>query len=1281
MEAFLKTAKSYLVHLNQFNGVHVVLGSKPCDLTSATATIVTAFFLNQIKPKTHHVVLPVINVSRKELRLRKEVTFLLEETDIPVNLLICKDEIDLEKLRNEGKLFLTLVDHNIISADQQFLENSVQVFHHHTYQAKDRGDRCDTTIEMVGSCCTLVAEKLLNISSDLDPQIVMLLYRAILLDTACLSEEARRATPKDVQIVAKLETFLEGVTRTEIFEKLKMFDLTGQPPTSQVSSAQNSCPHIPQNNSVDDTFHLQNIRVKQPNFLQSFKKQDMVEEVTKRVIEFGLETSEMKSLTFTAEESIVECSFDSNEPWRVSNVSSGELLTKMQDKDVALANIRKIDGVFQQSNNSINEVEKGNQALSELLTIGDKIEDAPDLGCANISSGEVLFEVFKSPATLEDVYKVQENQRNGFAHGEDMFSLMQMKPLKMDGTIAASENFVKNEPASDRETKLSSLLSEKVSPDNCDLEMVKDSGTEKKGQGKTDTVEECNQEIEHEDLGFDANSYQAETVDFPESPQHLKLLKQRTREAQEFGPDDDELTWSENRKGSVHSTDEQHSRREGLLLVPVTTDGIELYDGSSSDGDGYYEDSFLTGKLSTAEASDNLTDEDIYDTNNLFSENENSDVSERNLDSSLTTVLSTNEINSHFIESSTPFARKGVKGMNGSNRHQTEGFLFEEKASDDNCDNLLLLKLKSCFDQERIKDSYVLSGRIQDILSPAEIEEVLMHSNLYSEYIDDDLFEIFSIAYCNLNLHHENEDESNQAVGGETVYHHKKMLHANKNQISDVISDIKIRAIFEGYKKSEENKQQQKFTLTNVPQRQNVHMATSSSDIRAFFEESLLKSTSTLKKISPELEAESPSDVGTLHGQTVCSDNLFSNSLVLDPNNIEEVVTSVNKEYATKTPLMSSNGVIFKSNSNGMIKEKKILSQNFKKLGEYNAIEVKKNIPSSENFVETTGRCFDNTGHAHVRQSSDDIQMKKLSNVLSSGTTKIVQHAEADQHIQDLNCNNGVGVIGQKTERPSSFSAVRKKKISVHPDILASDNDDDQRSFSSISNKSDADVMSPIDDFTPDDIDTPDDLDDSVLECTASELIPELSAAEEMYDERSWRTCTVGGEERKIDVKVIEPYKKVLSHGGYYGPNKNAIIVFSACYLPDRSRRDYDYVMDNLFLYVLSTLDQLIAEDYILVYLHGATQRSNMPSFGWLKRCYQMIDRRLRKNLKGLYLVHPTFWVKTIVIMTKPFISSKFSRKLQFVNNLKELSDLIPMDDVCIPDKVKQFDEEKALEA
>ncbi|XP_015783542.1 uncharacterized protein LOC107361272 isoform X2 [Tetranychus urticae] len=208
--------------------------------------------------------------------------------------------------------------------------------------------------------------------------------------------------------------------------------------------------------------------------------------------------------------------------------------------------------------------------------------------------------------------------------------------------------------------------------------------------------------------------------------------------------------------------------------------------------------------------------------------------------------------------------------------------------------------------------------------------------------------------------------------------------------------------------------------------------------------------------------------------------------------------------------------------------------------------------------------------------------------------------------------------------------------------------------------------------------------------------VPELSAQEEMNETRSWReSCPIGdkGEVKKIDLKVIEPYKKVLSHGGYYHHynsaqlNKNnttpgpgpAIIIFSACYLPDRSRKDYGYVMDNLFMYVLTTLHELVADDYILIYFHNAgcagVSSNNMPTFSWLKRCYTMIDKRLRKNLKSLFLVHPTFWLKTFVIMTKPFISSKFSKKLKFVSTLAELNDLVPIESTVIPPPVKQYDE------
>lgn len=190
-----------------------------------------------------------------------------------------------------------------------------------------------------------------------------------------------------------------------------------------------------------------------------------------------------------------------------------------------------------------------------------------------------------------------------------------------------------------------------------------------------------------------------------------------------------------------------------------------------------------------------------------------------------------------------------------------------------------------------------------------------------------------------------------------------------------------------------------------------------------------------------------------------------------------------------------------------------------------------------------------------------------------------------------------------------------------------------------------------------------------------SKPIPELTAEEELKDERNWRSCTVTGVVSKIDMKVIEPYKCVLSHGGYMTTGShNAIIVFSACYLPHRNRVDYNYVMNNLFAYVISTLDQLVTEDYVLVYLQGGTSKDCVPGFSWLKRCYKMIDRKLRKNLKFLYLVHPTFWLKTLVLMIKPFVSSKFGSKIHFVNSLGELYDSVPVERASIPDRVKQFD-------
>ncbi|XP_016388464.1 uncharacterized protein LOC107724169 [Sinocyclocheilus rhinocerous] len=113
------------------------------------------------------------------------------------------------------------------------------------------------------------------------------------------------------------------------------------------------------------------------------------------------------------------------------------------------------------------------------------------------------------------------------------------------------------------------------------------------------------------------------------------------------------------------------------------------------------------------------------------------------------------------------------------------------------------------------------------------------------------------------------------------------------------------------------------------------------------------------------------------------------------------------------------------------------------------------------------------------------------------------------------------------------------------------------------------------------------------------------------------------------------------------------------------------------FRYVIGTLELLVAENYMIVYLNGATSRRKMPSVGWLRKCYQQIDRRLRKNLKSLIIVHPSWFIRTLLALTKPFISSKFSQKIKYVFSLTDLAELVPMEYVSIPDCIKQFDEEK----
>uniref|UniRef100_A0A8C5K036 Rho GTPase-activating protein 1 n=1 Tax=Jaculus jaculus TaxID=51337 RepID=A0A8C5K036_JACJA len=97
----------------------------------------------------------------------------------------------------------------------------------------------------------------------------------------------------------------------------------------------------------------------------------------------------------------------------------------------------------------------------------------------------------------------------------------------------------------------------------------------------------------------------------------------------------------------------------------------------------------------------------------------------------------------------------------------------------------------------------------------------------------------------------------------------------------------------------------------------------------------------------------------------------------------------------------------------------------------------------------------------------------------------------------------------------------------------------------------------------------------------------------------------------------------------------------------------------KLLGYLKHTLDQYVESDYTLLYLHHGLTSDNKPSLSWLRDAYREFDRKYKKNIKALYIVHPTMFIKTLLILFKPLISFKFGWKI-YVNYLSELSEHIP---------------------
>jgi len=95
--------------------------------------------------------------------------------------------------------------------------------------------------------------------------------------------------------------------------------------------------------------------------------------------------------------------------------------------------------------------------------------------------------------------------------------------------------------------------------------------------------------------------------------------------------------------------------------------------------------------------------------------------------------------------------------------------------------------------------------------------------------------------------------------------------------------------------------------------------------------------------------------------------------------------------------------------------------------------------------------------------------------------------------------------------------------------------------------------------------------------------------------------------------------------------------------------------LNKAVLHLINTLDPIVQKEYVVVYFHTLTTHENNPSLAFLKDVYDVLEYKYKKNLRGLYIVHPTFWSRLMCWWFTTFTASSIKNKVQLLGGVEYL--------------------------
>uniref|UniRef100_A0A6I8PES2 Ganglioside induced differentiation associated protein 2 n=1 Tax=Ornithorhynchus anatinus TaxID=9258 RepID=A0A6I8PES2_ORNAN len=114
--------------------------------------------------------------------------------------------------------------------------------------------------------------------------------------------------------------------------------------------------------------------------------------------------------------------------------------------------------------------------------------------------------------------------------------------------------------------------------------------------------------------------------------------------------------------------------------------------------------------------------------------------------------------------------------------------------------------------------------------------------------------------------------------------------------------------------------------------------------------------------------------------------------------------------------------------------------------------------------------------------------------------------------------------------------------------------------------------------------------------------------------------------------------------------------------------------MDKALLYFIHVMDHIVVKEYVLVYFHTLTSDYNRLDSDFLKKLYDVVDAKYKRNLKAVYFVHPTFRSKVATWFFTTFSVSGLKDKVHQVESLHQLFAAIAPEQIDFPPFVLEYD-------